>query len=133
MSGSLLLLAAKCPRCLSPLACRAVEVDGLPSIDLLAGIGDRVGHVHLSAIYGSFHRRFCGFPDIPGSVAEFCCPRCHEPFPIHGLCLCKAPMVAVDLAGGGFLRICSRNGCRQHHLEFEEANDAFLLYDSQAE
>lgn len=133
MPGARLLLRAKCPRCLASLLCPGLPVDGLPSLDLVACVRGTAGHVHLSQVYGSFEKLFLGVPDVPGSREEFRCSRCGEPLPVKGPCACGADLVEVELEEGGLLRFCTRNGCREHHLEFEEPDDAFLLYDSQDE
>lgn len=133
MAGGRLLLPAKCPRCLASLLRPDVPVDGLPSVGLLAGVGGRIGFIHLSQVYGSLRRRFVDVADLPGAVEAFACPSCLHGLPAHGICACGAPMVEVDLEGGGLLGFCTRNGCREHHLQFEEIDDAFVVFEGQGE
>jgi hypothetical protein len=133
MGGSELVLQAKCPRCGASLMSPDVVVDGRPSVDLLADVGGAVGHIHLSPVYGNFHKRVLGVHEVPGSVETISCPRCLVPFPVRGACACGAPLVELDLVCGGLMRFCTRDGCREHHLEFEEPDDAFLLYENQGE
>ena len=108
-------------------------MDGLPSIRLRARVGRESGHVYLSQVYGSYDKKFRKVRDVDGAVAEFACPYCDTPFPEHRMCECGAPMVALALKEGGIIKICTRNGCENHALEFVDAQDAFLLFQSQEE
>lgn len=133
MPGSTIRLPAKCPKCAAPLMSAQVRVDGLPSVDMLARVGGLQGHIYLSQVYGSYDKRFAGVADISGSVAESSCPHCREPFPYQLPCACGAPMIGVDLVCGGIIKICTRNGCRRHFLQFVDVDDAFTLFESQEE
>ncbi len=124
-------ILVKCPNCSKSLMNSQIQVDDLPSIELQAKVGKKVGHIYLSQIYGSYEKLFENVDDIPGSVAEFSCPHCDNPFPVHQICDCKAPMIGFNLELGGIIKICTRNGCKNHFVEFENANDAFLLFQSQ--
>jgi len=107
-----------------------LRLDDLPSIDLQAKVRDQLGHVFLSQIYGSYQKRFSGVEDIRGSVAQFSCPHCHDPFPVVGICQCGAPLISFQLRIGGVVKICTRNGCKKHALEFEDADELFELFES---
>ena len=120
-------ISVKCPHCKKSLMDERVLIDDLPSIKLEAKQGDRIGAIYLSQEYGSYHKKFEKVEDIIGSVVLFSCPHCHEPFPITQICECKAPMIGIQLEVGGMIKICSRNGCKRHALEFEDINDAFML------
>jgi len=108
-----------------------VSTDDLPSIALEAKIGGHVGRLYLSQVYGSYNKRFSEVEDIDDSIAEFSCPHCHRPFPVHQICDCGAPMIGLNLQTGGVIKICTRNGCKNHSLEFTDANDAYRLFQSQ--
>jgi len=110
-----------------------LKVDELPSIKLRARVGKESGYVYLSQMYGSYDKKFRKVRDEDGSVIELTCPYCNTPFPEYQTCECGAPMIALDLKEGGIIRICTRNGCRNHALEFVDASDAFLLFQSQEE
>jgi hypothetical protein len=109
----------------------AVQVDRLPSIGLGAKVTNVTGIIYLSQLYGSFNKQFERVQDIPESIADFHCPRCQKAFPVCKICDCRAPVIELHLEVGGKIKICSRNGCKHHALEFENANDAFLLFQSQ--
>lgn len=132
MAGPLRILV-KCPNCGKSLMNPGHEVDKLPSVDLKAKVGSKVGHIYLSQIYGSYNKDFEDVDDISGSVAEVSCSKCHNPFPVHRICECKAPMVGFNLELGGIIKICTRNGCKEHSLEFVDASHAFSLFQSQDE
>lgn len=120
-------IPVKCPECHKSLMNKNVLIDDLPAIELEAKLGEKVGKVFLSQIYGSYEKKFENVEDMVGSVAVFSCPHCHQPFPVIQLCECRAPMVGMQLEVGGMIKICSRNGCKRHSLEFEDVNDAFML------
>lgn len=59
-------------------------------------------------------------------LPNFFCPHC-----ISNLCgknnckSCDAPMINFNLDMGGRVSICSRNGCQNHAIEFEDLSLAF--------
>jgi len=132
MNDTHINVAVKCPRCGHSLMNPRAEVDGLPGIDLEAMVRSRLGHVFLSQVYGCYDKQFSGVEDVEGSIASFSCPHCHEPLPVVGDCDdCGAPMIELRLQIGGLVKICTRNGCRKHALEFEDADQLFELFESQ--
>ena len=77
--------------------------------------------------FGSYTKKFEKVEDVVGSIAILSCPVCHQPLPVLQNCECRAPLVGMQLEVGGTIKICSRNGCKRHSLEFEDVNDAFML------
>lgn len=132
MDDRFVTVRVKCPDCGHSLMNPRLLVDALPSIDLEAKVREKLGHVFLSQIYGSYEKQLSGVDDVPGSIAAFSCPHCHEPFPMVGTCECRAPMVALRLEIGGVVKFCSRNGCKKHALEFEDVDQLFELFESQS-
>jgi len=132
MNGPIKILV-KCPDCNNSLINSELRIDGLPSIGLKAKVADKMGHIYLSQLYGSFTKRFENVDDIEDSIAEFSCPHCYKPFPVQGTCDCKAPIIAFALQIGGIIKICTRNGCSNHSLEFVDPGHAFALFQSQDE
>lgn len=124
-------IAVKCPACGTSLMSEDHEIDDLPSIKIQAKIGPQIGLVYLSQVYGSYSKEFENVDDSNGLIADFSCPNCDQAFPVEALCECKAPMIGLQLQVGGMIKFCSRNGCRRHSLEFEDIDDAFLLFRSQ--
>ena len=130
MNGVIKILV-KCPACGKSLMNPDVRLDDLPSIDLEVKIGKKVGHIYLSQVYGSYNKKFDGVDDIDGVIYSLFCPDCGKPLPVYQTCECKAPIVGLQLQAGGIIKICSRNGCKNHSLEFTNVNDAFELFQSQ--
>ena len=122
-----ILISVKCPNCHKSLMNDSEVLDNRPVIELEAKIGKKVGKILLSQEYGSYNKKFVGVDDIMGSVAVFSCVHCHDPFPVIQNCDCQAPLVGLQLEVGGLIKICSRNGCKMHSLEFQDVNDAFML------
>lgn len=120
-------ISVKCPVCQKSLMNENKKIDDLPSIELEAKIGENVGRIYLSQIYSSYSKEFKDVKNIVGSIAFLSCPQCHQPLPVIQNCDCRAPMVGMQLEVGGIIKICSRNGCKRHFLEFEDVNDAFML------
>ncbi len=110
-----------------------IPIDSLPSIGIAAKVGGKSGRVYLSQIYGSYNKQFEGVEDIPESVVDCACPKCRKPFPIQKICECNAPVATLNLEIGGTVNFCTRNGCSHHSVEFENLNDAFLLFQHQDE
>lgn len=117
-------LSLKCRFCGESLMDKKVLVDNEPSIQVNVKAGTEKGIIHLSSIYGSYNYS-CDI-DIPkNEVAEFSCPHCSEVINSSVECLsCGAEMVPFYLDMGGKVSICSRNGCKNHHVEFEDLSQA---------
>jgi len=120
-------ISVKCPNCHHSLMTDSELIDNLPVIELEAKVADKLGKILLSQVYGSFTKKFIEVEDIVGTIATLFCPHCHQPFPVIQNCDCRAPLVGMQLEVGGLIKICSRNGCKRHSLEFEDVNDAFML------
>jgi hypothetical protein len=122
----------QCPHCGKSLMTPKPKIDQLDSIQLLVKIGDQIGHLYLSQVYGSYEKHFENVANIPDAVIECSCPHCFSPFPIHQSCgNCGAAIFGLDLKVGGIIKVCSRNGCKHHSLEFEDSQDALNLFRSQ--
>jgi hypothetical protein len=122
----------QCPHCGKSLMTPDPKIDQLDSIQLLVKIGDQIGHLYLSQVYGSYEKHFENVANVPDAVIECSCPHCFRPFPIHQPCgNCGAAIIGLDLKVGGIIKVCSRNGCKHHSLEFEDSQDALNLFRSQ--
>lgn len=122
----------QCPHCGVSLMTPKPQIDHLDSIQFLVKIGSRIGNLYLSQVYGSYEKLFENVDNVPDAVVECSCPHCFRPFPVHQTCgSCNAPIIGLDLKVGGIIKVCSRNGCRHHSLEFEDSKDALELFRSQ--
>jgi hypothetical protein len=127
-----LRIHVRCPHCGASLMSSRTKVDHLDAIQFLVKIGSRIGHLYLSQVYGSYAKVFDGVDDVPDAVVECSCPHCTRPFPVHQTCsVCQAPIIGLDLKVGGIIKVCTRNGCKHHSLEFEDSRDALNLFRSQ--
>jgi len=120
-----------CPNCRKSIMAPDSKVDNLPGIEFSAKVRKSVGKIYLSQIYGSDNKAFIGVDNIKGSIIECSCSQCHQPFPFQHMCECKAPVIGLDLVVGGVIKVCTRNGCGWHALEFENIDDAMNLFKSQ--
>jgi hypothetical protein len=113
-------LSLKCSKCGESLMDKDHLVDNQPSIRLNVKKNENRGSINLSSIYGSYNYT-CDI-DIPvGEMAEFSCTHCNEMLNSETECLtCGAGMVPFYLDMGGKVSICSRSGCKNHHVEFED-------------
>ncbi|GBC63580.1 hypothetical protein DENIS_4578 [Desulfonema ishimotonii] len=130
---NLITVSVRCPNCRQSLMNPGKRIDDLPSIAFQAKVADKIGQIYLSQIYGSYHKLFEGVEDIADAVIECSCPHCHTPFPVSRVCDCKAPVISINLQIGGTINVCTRNGCKHHSAEFENLDDAFMLFQNQDE
>lgn len=91
-----------------------------PSIKLNIQLGNTRGTIRLCSIYGCFDHK--ADMDISGvDIAEFCCPHCNQVLNGSEVCeLCQAPMVPLLLEVGGKVKFCSKKGCNNHYVAFED-------------
>ena len=88
----------QCPHCGKALMTPEPKIDQLDSIHFLVKIGNRIGHLYLSQVYGSYEKIFENVEDLPDAVVECSCPLCYRPFPVHQACgSCGAAVIGLDL------------------------------------
>jgi len=116
----LISLKLKCPVCGKSLMDDDHLVDNEASILLNLEIAGKKGQIRLSSIYGSYN--YVTDIDLPkGEIAKFSCTHCDAHVTSDAECLsCSAPMVPFYLDMGGKVTICSRSGCKNHVVEFED-------------
>ncbi|MFO8129931.1 MAG: hypothetical protein R6T99_08545 [Bacteroidales bacterium] len=113
-------LKLKCPECGKSLMDEEHKVDNESSIYLDIEINGKKGFIRLSSIYGSYNFD-TNVVMHEGEIADFYCPHCHELIISDTECLsCGANMIPFYLEMGGKVSICSRNGCKNHFVEFED-------------
>ncbi|MCD4681447.1 MAG: class I tRNA ligase family protein [Bacteroidales bacterium] len=113
-------LSIKCPLCKTSLMDKEELVDGKPSIKLNVEVAGSKGTIRLSSIYESYNFR-CDV-DLPqNEIVNLSCPHCKENITSAAECEdCDAKMIPLLLDIGGKVSICSRVGCKNHFLEFED-------------
>ncbi len=120
----LISLKLKCPVCGESLMDDNHLVDNESSIMLNVEMAGKKGEIRLSSVYGSYN--YVTDIEMPkGEVAKFSCPQCKTHITSDSECLsCGANMVPFYLDMGGKVTICSRSGCKNHIVEFEDLSIA---------
>lgn len=124
----LMSLRLKCTRCGRSLMDQEQLIDNEPGIHLMAECHGKTGEIWLSSIYGSYNYK--ATLDLPkNEIAIFSCPHCHEALNSKTECMtCGAGMVPFYLDMGGKVSICSRSGCKNHFVEFEDLSIALRKF-----
>jgi uncharacterized protein (UPF0212 family)/uncharacterized protein YbaR (Trm112 family) len=119
-----LSLKLNCPSCGKSLMDAEHLVDNEQSIKLDIKINGKTGMIWLSSIYGSYN--YTSDIDLPaGEQVSMYCPHCNDKIQSEFDCLvCGANMVSFVLDIGGKVSVCSRIGCKNHSVEFEDLSVA---------
>lgn len=117
-------LQVKCPHCNKSIMDEKHNIDNEPSIKLFVENANKNGTLRLSSIYGSYnYLSDIDFED--NEIQKFHCPHCHEELVSNEKCkTCEAPMVSLTLDIGGKVSFCSRKGCQDHNIGFEDLSVA---------
>ena len=116
----MLPLKLRCPYCHKSLIDKKFTIDDNPTVKASIEFKGKRGTVHLSSIYGNYGVE--STLDVPnGESVRFLCPHCEADLSDTIPCgKCGAPLVKMSSMQGGVIKICSRRGCKKHHLEFED-------------
>ncbi len=99
-------------------------VDNKPSIKLGIKTGNQTTFIFMRSIWGSYNNR-SNIPLTPDLIVQFSCPNCEKEITSDNACsICSAPMVPFILDMGGRVSVCSRSGCRNHFVEFDDISQA---------
>lgn len=113
-------LSVKCPICSGSLMDETRPILDKPSIKINIETEHDRGVLRLCCIYGNSSKT----NDVEiaeGEIVSMFCPHCNKELSIDENCeACGAPLISLVIKAGGKLRICSRNGCANHHLVFKE-------------
>lgn len=100
------------------------HIDGAPSVKLGIEISNNKGDIWLSSIYESYNYK-SNIEIPPNEIAKFTCPHCNEKIKSDDECdQCGSPMVPLSLSFSGTVSLCSKSGCKNHFLEFEDVSNA---------
>jgi len=121
-------LRLKCPKCGHSLMDPEILIDNVPGIHLNIECRGHKGDIWLSSIYESYN--YIATIDLPkNEIAKFHCPHCQEHITSKTECMsCGAFMVPFYLDMGGKVSICSRSGCKNHFVEFEDLSFALRKF-----
>jgi hypothetical protein len=125
----MLKLEVSCPKCKADLADDAVAVAGDPGLHFLIACEGEEGSVYLSPRYGC-HETIQTIELPAGAAVDFFCPHCREPLNTSQNCPdCAAARVDLELAEtGGLITFCSRYGCQNHEIRFQDASTEMRLF-----
>jgi predicted RNA-binding Zn-ribbon protein involved in translation (DUF1610 family) len=113
-------LKVSCPYCMQSLMDEETKLHGFPSIKLNIKTENDRGTIRLCSVYECFDHQ-SDIPIAKGEIVEFSCPHCNKELLVKEEChLCDAPMVSLSLATGGRVNICSRKGCSNHYVAFQD-------------
>ncbi len=123
-------IAVKCPHCNTSLMDDSHLINNRESIRLnIETTIHQKGNIWLSSIYGDYNYS-CEFQIPEGDIVNFYCPHCHEDLKRKKVeCdICGAPIVSFNSTVGGRVSICSRNGCKNHYVVFEDLDTAIRKF-----
>lgn len=125
-----IVLSVKCPHCGTSLMDESHEVNEYPGIKINIETEHEHGILWLCPTYDCF-KHDCNIALKDKEQVKFFCPHCNKSLLREIPCkICNAPVVGMNINIGGKVNICSRNGCINHYVVFEDINDALnLLYD----
>lgn len=115
-------LSVKCPHCGHDFMDETHMVNNRPGVKLNIATSDgNKGTIWLSSIYGDYNYS-CNIHIPAGEVVEFFCPYCNANLRRRNITCesCSAPIVSLLVDVGGRVNICSRNGCKNHYIIFED-------------
>ena len=127
MEKSITLLV-KCPHCGESFMDEEHPLNGKPGIKITIETNHEKGILWLCPIYGCFqHESTVDMAE--NEVVKLFCPHCNQSLQRDIICKsCSAPMVGFNINAGGKVNICSRKGCQNHFIVFEEADDLINLF-----
>ena len=113
-------LSVQCPHCLNSLMDSENLLNGYPSIKLNIVTPEDRGIIHICSLYECFDHE-ANIEIADNTVVDFYCPHCNKEMLVNEECkICDAPMVSFVLQTGGRVNICSRNGCSNHYVAFND-------------
>jgi len=115
-------LSVKCPNCSKSFMDSENMLHDSPSIKLNIETSTDRGTIRLCSLYGCYDH-LSDFDLKQGEIARFFCPSCNKELKSNDYCEasnCNAPMVPFTLELGGKVLICSRRGCTNHFVAFED-------------
>jgi phage FluMu protein Com len=113
-------LFVKCPHCDKSFMDAENLINGEASIRINIVTNTERGVLRLCSLYGCYdHESDVELKDK--EIATLYCPHCNKSLMREEKCeLCDAPMVGMNIKVGGRVNICSRSGCRNHYVAFND-------------
>lgn len=113
-------LEVKCPHCDKSMMDADHPIRDKASVKInIVGKKER-GVVWLCSVYGCYSHE-SNITTEKGETFEFFCPLCNKSLLRDIKCqICDAPMVGFNIKTGGKVNVCSRSGCENHYVVFED-------------
>ncbi len=126
-------LNVKCPHCHKSVMDEHHLINNKQSIKCTIKLHNGTkGNIWLSSIYGDYNYS-CDIEMPEGEIASFFCPLCGNDLKRKNLeCeVCGAPIVSFNCSIGGKVSICSRSGCKNHYVVFDNVDTAIRKFYSE--
>lgn len=123
-------LTVKCPHCQTALNDDSHLINNHPAIKVVVETNiQQKGFIWLSSIYGDYNYS-CEFAIPENEIVKMYCPHCNVDLKRKNLeCdICSAPLVSFLCNIGGRVNICSRNGCKNHYVVFEDLDSTIRRF-----
>ncbi len=118
--NKLVTLSVKCPHCDHTLMDEEHLIHERPSIRINIVTKKDRGILWLCSVYGCYDHN-SNLEIENGELVEFFCPHCNKSLLRDIECkICGAPMVGMNIKAGGKVNVCSRKGCENHYVVFED-------------
>jgi predicted RNA-binding Zn-ribbon protein involved in translation (DUF1610 family) len=118
----IIAFSVRCPLCGVSLMDENHLINNRPGIKLRIETSvKQKGAIWLSSIYGDYN--YSAEFHIPDQdIVLLSCPHCGQDLKRKGVTcdLCEAPMVSLNADIGGRVSLCSRNGCKNHYVVFDD-------------
>ena len=115
-------LSVRCPKCDESLMDPHHNINNHPGIRLRVESSTRQkGTIWLSSIYGDYNYS-CEFHIPDKDIVVFTCPHCGEDLKRKNITcdICGAPIASLNAYVGGRVSLCTRNGCKNHYVVFDD-------------
>ena len=124
-------LNVKCTKCGKSLMDHKQLSLGNPSILLNIKFNDVSGQIRLCSVYGCYeHNANVKIPQ--DKIVDFYCPHCDALLNTDVKCkTCEASIVKFNMEIGGIVSICSRMGCTNHYVMFENLHDVIRKFHNE--
>ncbi len=99
-----------------------------PSIKLHIVHGGQEGTINLCSAYGCYDKE-SNIDLIDNEIVNLTCPYCKKDLAGSSFCRkCNAPIVDFNLSKGGMVHVCSRIGCTNHYVSFDDIYDTLTNF-----